>query len=171
MSEHDWSQRMLDALAAERVEFLPFVPDGVLAPLLVLAAERTEFTLLPLTREEEGVGVAAGVALAGRRTALLMQTSGMGNCLNAIGSLVMAQDIPLLMVVTERGGIGETVSTQIPFGGALRRVLAAMGITCVELDDAAEIPVVVPGAVELAEISRVPVVLLVTARMLAGAAA
>lgn len=171
MSEHDWSQRMLDALVAERVEFLPFVPDGVLAPLLVLAAERPEITLLPLTREEEGVGVTAGIALAGRRAALLMQASGMGNSLNAIGSLVMAQDVPLLMVVTERGGLGETVSTQIPFGGALRRVLGAMGITCIEVTDPAEIPDLVPGAVALAETSRVPVVLLVTARMLAWGAA
>lgn len=165
LSEHNWSQRLLDALAAERVEFLPYVPDGVLAPLLTLAAERPEFTLLPLSREEEGVGVAAGVHLAGRRAALLMQASGMGNSLNAIGSLVMAQRIPLLMVVTERGGLGETVSTQVPFGAALRRVLDAVGIHCYEIADPAAIPRIVPGAVQLAELSRVPVVLLITSQI------
>jgi len=165
MSEQVWPQRLLDALADAGVGLLPYVPDGVLAPVLELAAARPEFTLVPLTREEEGVGIACGAFLGGGRAALLLQTSGMGNSLNAIGSLAMAQRIPLLMVVTERGGLGETVSTQIPFGAALRRVLDAVGICWHEITEPRQVAGVVAGAAQQCFVSRVPVVLLLSARL------
>jgi sulfopyruvate decarboxylase subunit alpha len=152
------------------VEILPYVPDGVLAPLLNRAAERG-FGLVPLTREEEGIGVLSGVYLGGRRGALLMQTSGLGNSLNAIGSLAMAQRIPLPMVVTERGGLGEKVATQIPFGSALPRILAAMGISVFEVSQASQTFDVVTGATEMAYVSRVPTVILIKSILSMEAAA
>lgn len=162
---------MLDAFAAEGIEYLPYLPDGALAAMVTEAGARPEFSVIPLTREEEGVGVATGVYLAGRRAALLMQVSGLGNSLNAIGSLAMAQRIPLLMLITERGGLGETVATQIPFGAAAHRVLDAIGIPCFDLKREDEIPALVRGAVGLAFTSRVPVAILAKAQLLMGAAA
>lgn len=156
---------MLDALAAQDVAFLPFLPDGVLAPLIDRASLRAEFTPIQVTREEEGVAIAAGMHLAGQRSALLMQVSGLGNSLNVLGSLVLAQRIPLLMFVTERGGLGETVSTQIPFGGAAPRVLDAVGISHFDLSLSEDVDDVVSGAVELAFVSRVPVAVMITARL------
>lgn len=165
MSEQLWPQLLLDALAEADVGLLPYVPDGVLAPVIDLAGARPEFTLVPLTREEEGVGIACGAFLGGRRAALLMQTSGMGNSLNAVGSLAMAQRIPLLMVVTERGGLGETVSTQIPFGAALRRVLDAVAIPYHEVTAPSQVAAVTAGAAKQCFVSRVPVVVLLSARL------
>lgn len=162
---------MLDAFAAEGIAYLPYLPDGALASMVTEAGERSEFSIIPLTREEEGVGIAAGVYLAGQRAALLMQVSGLGNSLNAIGSLAMAQRIPLLMLVTERGGLGETVSTQIPFGAAAHRVLDAIGISCFDLKHEEEIPALVRGASQLAFISRVPVAILAKAQLLLASAA
>lgn len=152
---------MLRAFSKGGIEFLPYVPDGVLAPLLAEAGKRADFQLVPLTREEEGVGVLSGVYLGGRRGALLMQTSGIGNSLNVIGSLAIAQRIPLLMVVTERGGLGERVATQIPFGAALHRILEAMTISVFEIARPSEVLETVVGAADMAYISRVPVVVLV----------
>ena len=160
MPENEWSEIMLEAFSASEVEILPYVPDGVLAPLLDRAAEKN-FTLMPLTREEEGVGVLAGVYLGGRRGTLLMQSSGMGNSLNVIGSLAMAQRIPLPIIVTERGGLGEQVSTQIPFGGALTRILEAMGISVFEVNKVDETFDTVTAANEMAYISRVPTVVVI----------
>jgi sulfopyruvate decarboxylase subunit alpha len=157
-----WVDVLLDAFAAEDITFLPFLPDGVLAPLVVAADAREGFTLVPLTREEEGVGIAAGAAAAGRRTALVCQVSGIGNSLNAIGSVVMAQRIPLLLLVSERGGLGETVSTQIPFGGAFRRILDSMGIPWFDVDDVDRIPALVRGAAALCYTSRTVVALILT---------
>jgi len=160
LPQPDWSDELLDALVESGVEFVPYVPDEVLSRVLVKAAARPELTLLPLTREEEGVGIACGVALAGRRSALMMQTTGMGNSLNAIGSVAMAQRVPLLIVVSERGGLGETVSTQLPLGASLRRILDAMAIPCFETTRADEVARLVAGAAETAFISRTTVVVL-----------
>jgi sulfopyruvate decarboxylase subunit alpha len=162
---------MLDALASADVTYLPYLPDGVLAPLVTQAQNRPEFTVIPLTREEEGVGIAAGIHLGGGRAVLAMQVSGLGNSLNAIGSLVMAQRIPLLMLITERGGLGETVSTQVPFGAAAKRVLETVGVPTYELTAEDDIQFVVSGAAELAYTSRVAVAMIVKAQLLSGGAA
>lgn len=165
-----WSKRLLDAFAAEGICYLPYLPDGVLAPVVAEAVARPEFTVIPLTREEEGVGIAAGIALTGQRAALLMQVSGLGNSLNAIGSLVMAQRIPLLMVITERGGLGETVSTQVPFGAAAARVLAAVGIPTYDLVREEDVAPLVRGAAKLCYTSRTAVAIVVKSHMLTGSA-
>lgn len=161
-----WHKRVLDALNAKDVQFLTYLPDGVLAPLIDLARSRSEFDLVQVTREEEGVAVAAGMHLAGRRSALLMQVSGLGNSLNVLGSLVLAQRIPLLMFVTERGGLWETVSTQVPFGSAATRVLDAIGIGHFDLSHEEDVDATVSGAVDLAFVSRVPVALMITTSLL-----
>ncbi len=156
----DWSDELLDALVAADIEFVPYVPDEVLARVLVKAQDRPELTLVPLTREVEGVGIACGVALGGRRSALMMQSTGMGNSLNAIGSVAMAQRLPLLIIVSERGGLGEIVSTQLPLGGSLKRILGAMAIPFFETTRADEVAALVAGAAETAFISRTTVVVL-----------
>jgi len=157
-----WYVDILDVLAEEGVRYLPHVPDKTISKLLEEAASREEFEPISLAREEEGVGVLAGVHLGGERGALLLQTSGMGNCLNAIGSLTAAQRFPFLAVVTERGGLAENVSTQIPFGYALPQILRSMGVQCHEIDDPAVVSKATRGAVTTAFVSRAPVVLLLT---------
>lgn len=156
----DWSDELLDALEAADIEFLPYVPDEVLARVLDKAAQRSGLRLIPLTREEEGVGIACGIALAGRRCALMMQATGMGNSLNAIGSVALAQRIPLLIVVSERGRLGEIVSTQLPLGGSLRRILDAMAIPYFETTRRDEVAPLIAGAAETAYVSRTTVVTL-----------
>ncbi|WP_370327107.1 thiamine pyrophosphate-binding protein [Euzebya sp.] len=163
-----WTATLLDGLEAAGVTHLPYLPDKPLATVVTDAEQRDGLVTIPLTREEEGVGIAVGLNLAGRRSALMMQASGMGNSLNAIGSVAMAQRIPLLLVVTERGGLGETVSTQVPFGAALPRVLDAMAVRCVPLTDAEDVEETTRLAAELAFTSRQVVVLHVTAGMIKG---
>ena len=88
---------------------------------------------IPVTREEEGVGIAAGAALGGKRPALLMQNSGLGNALNALLSLTKLYRLPLSLVVSQRGGKGEPVSAQIPMGKATPNLLKAAGIDYVKI--------------------------------------
>lgn len=163
-----WHQDVLDAFEEGGVRYLPFVPDKAISKLLDEAAAREAFEPIALTREEEGVGLLAGVHLAGKRGALLMQASGMGNCLNAIGSLTIAQRFPLLAVVTERGGLAEDVSTQVPFGYALPRILRTMGVQCHELEDVSKVAPAVRGAITTAFVSCIPVVLLLTSYVTKG---
>ncbi len=167
MTNLDWRPEALRALSHSGVGVVPFVPDGALAPLIV-KAEAEGFRLVSVAREEEGVGVLSGVYLAGRRGALLMQSSGMGNSLNVIGSLSMAQRIPLPIIVTERGGLGEKVATQIPFGHAMTRMLELMGIPVFELSRVDETFETIVDAVEMAYISRVTTVTIIKSALSRG---
>jgi sulfopyruvate decarboxylase subunit alpha len=83
---------------------------------------------VPVTREEEGVGILAGAALAGKRPLLLMQNSGLGNCVNALASLTGLYELPLFLLMTHRGGMSERIVAQKPMGAAAPRVLDALGI-------------------------------------------
>jgi sulfopyruvate decarboxylase TPP-binding subunit len=91
---------------------------------------------VPLTAEEEGVGICAGADLVGERAILCMQSSGVGNCVNFL-SLFKGGRFPMLMLVTMRGDHGEMNPWQYPMGQAVEWVLAAMGVLTfrVERDD------------------------------------
>src|SRR5258708_19969922 len=80
-----------------------------------------------LKTEEEGIGLAAGAWLGGEKSVLLMQSSGVGNVINAAGMLKTCR-IPLLMIVTMRGEEGEFNSWQVPMGEATPAVLEAMDV-------------------------------------------
>lgn len=93
------------------------------------------FSHIELTREEEGVGIAAGAALTGRRPALLIQSSGMGNMVNALASLTQFYGLPLLLMFSWRGVYKEGIEAQKPMGALLPRLLEAMGIEYRILED------------------------------------
>lgn len=98
------------------IDFVASVPCVNLQELLTLLGEDPDIIHLPATREEEGVGLCAGAWMGGRRPALLMQNSGLGNCINALASLDMLYGIPLLMIISHRGGKGEPIIGQVPMG-------------------------------------------------------
>jgi sulfopyruvate decarboxylase subunit alpha len=83
---------------------------------------------VPVTREEEGVGLCAGAWMGGRKPALLMQNSGLGNCINALASLDLLFGIPLLMIISHRGSAGEPMVGQMPMGRLTSRLLDTMEI-------------------------------------------
>ena len=90
------------------INFATSVPCVNLQELLALVSGDPEIIHVPVTREEEGVGICAGAWMGGRRPALLMQNSGLGNSINALASLDILYGIPLLMIISHRGGKGET---------------------------------------------------------------
>jgi len=104
------------------------VPCVNLQELLTLVENDEEIIHVPVTREEEGVGICAGAWMAGRRPALLMQNSGLGNSINALASLDMLYGIPLLMIISHRGGKGEPIIGQVPMGQLTVPLLDAMDV-------------------------------------------
>ena len=104
------------------------VPCVNLQELLALVENDEEIIHVPVTREEEGVGICAGAWMAGRRPALLMQNSGLGNSINALASLDMLYGIPLLMIISHRGGKDEPIIGQVPMGQLTVPLLDAMKI-------------------------------------------
>jgi sulfopyruvate decarboxylase subunit alpha len=106
-----------------------YVPDNPLAHVLrVFATRYPDVRLVLATREEEAFGIAAGLYLGGRRPAVLLQSSGLGNSLNALTSLLIPYRIPMLMVVSMRGDEGEWNPAQMPMGRAVRAILDSIGI-------------------------------------------
>ncbi len=124
-----------------------YVPDNPLSHVLrTFRADHSDVRLMLATREEEAFGIAAGLYLAGRQPALMFQSSGLGNSLNAITSLFLPYQIPALMVISMRGDESEWNAAQVPMGRALPAILDAMAVPFVTASDAAE----VAGLVQLA---------------------
>jgi len=141
------------------IDFATSVPCVNLQELLDLVGKDPDIIHLPVTREEEGVGLCAGAWMGGRRPALLMQNSGLGNCINALASLDFLYGIPLLMIISHRGVAGEPIVGQVPMGQLTAPLLDAMQIphfspVCSEAED------VVNSARSLAAASRRPVAVL-----------
>ena len=110
------------------ISFAASVPCINLQRLLDLVEGDTDIIHVPVTREEEGVGLCAGAWMGGWRPALLMQNSGLGNCINALASLDFLYGIPLLMIISHRGGAGEPILAQAPMGQLTVPLLDAMEI-------------------------------------------
>src|ERR1700755_109775 len=102
-----WHAIIHETLKANDVRLVTYVPDRVLTPLIKSIEADDFFTVLAPTREEEAVGICSGAWMAGMRGALLMQTSGFATLANVLASLAVPFQIPLVMIVSERGTLGE----------------------------------------------------------------
>jgi sulfopyruvate decarboxylase subunit alpha len=153
----DWNEAIAQTLKASGIEMVAYVPDEVTDRLLRLLAADPVFTMAPVTREEEGVAVLAGGFLGGKRGALVLQGSGIGNSINALCGLCIGYQIPLLMIVSERGRLGEFNPVQVPLGRALPRILDALGIQAFWIQREEQAANIVAGAVKLAFAGGLPV--------------
>jgi sulfopyruvate decarboxylase alpha subunit len=164
----DWSSRLVDSLKANQIEFVAHVPDEVTGHVLTLLEADPAVAVVSVTREEEGVGVLAGAALGGKRGALIIQGSGVGNAINALASLCVGSQIPLLMIISERGRLGEFNPVQIPLGRAMPRIFEALGIQSFWINTIDEIGPLLDGAAGLAFASSLPVALLLPTTLTGG---
>lgn len=124
-------EELITILKTNGVDLTTSLPCEKIKTLLEMAARA--FTHLPLTREEEGVGICAGAALAGRRPALFVQSSGIGNMINALLSLTQFYELPLAIFVSQRGIYKEKIEAQFPMGQRLPAMLAGAGIAYTEI--------------------------------------
>ena len=130
-----WACGVCAGLHAGGCRVVVYVPDNPLSHILeVFKRDYPDVRATLAMREEEALGIAAGLYLGGARPVLMMQSSGLGNTLNALGSLLLAYRIPALFVISMRGGMGEWNSAQVPMGRAVVPVLDAFGIRHLEID-------------------------------------
>jgi sulfopyruvate decarboxylase alpha subunit len=130
-----WPDGIYEALLAAGVQQVAYVPDAGHRRLIELAHANPSLATVVLTSEEEGVGLLVGAHLGGQKGVLLMQSSGVGNCINAL-ALPAECRIPLLMLVTMRGEFAEFNPWQVAMGQATPAALAAMGVIVLRADDA-----------------------------------
>ncbi len=122
-----WQSAVANALADRGVTVAAYVPDTRLQGVLTGLADRS-VALRSLTREEECVAYAVGQRMAGGRPVVLMQSSGLGNSINALGSLAVPYRLGIPMVLSMRGTLGEANPSQVPMGRATVPLLTALGI-------------------------------------------
>jgi sulfopyruvate decarboxylase alpha subunit len=137
MTAPTWAAGVCAGLQASGCRHVVYVPDNPLSQVLaVLSADYPELRTTLATREEEAVGIAAGLALGGERPALMMQSSGVGNAVNGLASLLVAYHLPALLLVSMRGDPGEWNWAQVPMGRAVGPILDALGIQHLTVDRA-----------------------------------
>ncbi|MEO1264847.1 MAG: phosphonopyruvate decarboxylase, partial [Pseudomonadota bacterium] len=136
-----------------------------LTPLLKMVAADDAMRLVTLSTEEEGMGIVAGQWLGGRRAMIAMQSSGVGNCINALG-LPAIFGAPCLMLVTMRGVWGEFNPWQVQMGSATEPVLSAVGVKCFPVAKPAEVAETFAAAADLAFNGGMSAAVLVSQRVI-----
>ena len=161
----EWQDRIFEVLKAGDVRQVAYVPDAGHARLIERVEGAPEMRGIVLTTEEEGVALACGAWLGGERAALLMQSSGVGNCVNMF-SLVSNCRFPFLTLVTMRGEWAEFNPWQVPMAKATQGVLESMGFSVYRVTRADDVEETVQAAVDLAFESDQAVAVLLSQRLI-----
>lgn len=148
-ASHSWPAEVYESLIKMDITQAAYVPDGGLANLIDVCEASTKINAVPLTSEQEGVAMLCGAYLGGARGVLLMQSSGVGNCINMLS---MAEEcrIPLLILVTMRGQWAEFNPWQVPMGQGVDAALKNAGVIVNSVDQLTEIGDTVLAAAQLA---------------------
>ena len=160
-----WPEELHQILRDQNIRQVAYVPDSGHARLIDLARADRHMRAVPLTTEEEGVALAAGAWLGGEKSVLLLQSSGVGNCINHLGTVRECR-FPLLMLITMRGQKGEFNPWQVPMGQATPQVLRAMGVAVHEASGAADVAAQVDASMRIAHGSYCGAAVLIAQRLI-----
>ena len=130
----NWQNRLYQTLKNDGIKLFSYVPDAGHKILIDNAKRDDSVTSIPLTSEGEGIGIAAGSYLGGSKAVLLMQSSGVGNCINQL-SLIKHGQFPFFTIITMRGEFGEENPWQFAMGEAVIPTLNAMGVSCIKIEE------------------------------------
>ncbi len=160
-----WPHALYDLLRRAGVTQFAYVPDAGHKVLIDRSLADPDAQSIPLTTEEEGVALLAGADLGGARGVLLMQSSGVGNCINML-SLTNGGRFPFLTLVSMRGDYGEGNPWQFAMGQAVEPVLKAMGVICLRAERPDEVIATASAALTMAFQSGMAVAVLLTQKLI-----
>ena len=166
--ERGWAETIAHCLKESEVSLIAYVPDASVARVTELLESDPFFHVVPATREEEAIGVASGAYAAGRNAAVFMQSSGFGNCINALASLCIPSRIPIPLFINLRGQLGEFNTAQVQMGRSTRPILDVLGLTYYTLDDPLTLERKVCGALQLCYASHEPLAFCMTPELHGG---
>lgn len=161
----DWPFELFDVLKAAGIRQMTYVPDAGHSTLIQLFNADPEIKTNVLTTEEEGIAIATGAWLGGQRSVVLMQSSGVGNCINML-SLPVQTRTPLLMLVTMRGEWAEFNPWQVPMGQATEASLKAIGFTVMRAETGEDLVEIVSQAAAMAFDADQQIAVLIGQRLL-----
>jgi sulfopyruvate decarboxylase alpha subunit len=164
MSVH-WSRGLYDLIKQQGIRQVSLVPDAGHSALIRLCEADPDLRMVRLTTEEEGIALAVGAWLGGEKSVLLMQSSGVGNCINMLSMLSVCQ-VPLAILVTMRGDWAEFNPWQVPMGRATKNVLEEMGVLVNRADSEEDVVPLAEGTLRIAYNTLRPAALLIGQRIL-----
>ena len=165
MSNPGWQQAVYDVIKASGIRLVGYVPDAGHAALIDYARNDDAMHDVLLTTEAEGIPLCAGAWLGGMRSLLLMQSSGVGNCVNMF-SLQRIARYPMVLLVTMRGEYAEFNPWQVPMGSTTQALLETCGFRVERVSDGTEAAETVQAAIDFAYHSDVGVAVLLSQKML-----
>ena len=165
MTNPDWPHEIYQALKRAGVRVVGYVPDGGHKRLIELCLADPEMRGVVLSTEEEGIGLAAGAWLGGERSVLLMQSSGVGNCINVLGMMHECR-FPFLTLITMRGEQGEFNPWQVPMGQATQAVLESMSVAVQRVSEGRDAGATVASAAERAHATQSAQAVLIAQRVI-----
>jgi len=160
-----WPEDIFAILQRYDVRQVPYVPDAGHSQLIQRVLGSSTMRGIPLTTEEEGVALLAGAWAGGQRGVLLMQSSGVGNCINML-SLTQIFRFPFLTLVTMRGEWGEFNPWQVPMGSTTQGVFELSGICVLRATEPGEVRDVVEAAASQAYNACTPTAVLLSQRLI-----
>ena len=160
-----WPDDIFQVLQGYRIRQVVYVPDAGHTTLIKRCQNSKNMISIPMTTEEEGVALLAGAWLGGDRGVLLMQSSGVGNCINML-SLTHICRMPLLMLVTMRGEWGEFNPWQVPMGQNTERVLTTSDVVTYQVDDADQVRETVEAAARMVFEGQTAAAVLISQRLI-----
>jgi sulfopyruvate decarboxylase alpha subunit len=160
-----WPEEIFAILQRFDVRQVPYVPDAGHSELIQRVLASKTMRCIPLTTEEEGVALLAGAWAGGQRGVLLMQSSGVGNCINML-SLTQVFRFPFLTLVTMRGEWGEFNPWQVPMGSSTQAVFELSGIRVLRASQPVEVREVVEAAASQAYNACTPTAVLLSQRLI-----
>tara|TARA_B110000003_G_scaffold206360_1_gene205221 strand:+ start:132 stop:650 length:519 start_codon:yes stop_codon:yes gene_type:complete len=137
-SKINWQNKLFQILKKEKITIFTYVPDAGHKILIDNAIKDNSINAIALTSEQEGIGIAAGAYLGGSKAVLLMQSSGVGNCINQL-SLIKHGQFPFLTIITMRGEYGEGNPWQYAMGEAVIPSLNSIGVQCLRINNEDEV--------------------------------
>ena len=164
-SQDNWADNLYDKLRSMDISLFTYVPDAGHSVMINRALADPDVTSVPLAAEEEGVSLLAGAHLGGSRGVLLLQSSGVGNCINML-SLTNIGRFPLVSIVSMRGDYGEQNPWQFPMGQGTQACLEAMGTICLRVETPDDVVPAIEAAVNMAYRSDQSVALLLSQRLI-----
>jgi sulfopyruvate decarboxylase alpha subunit len=161
----EWPEEIYGLLREAGIDQFAFVPDAGHDYLIKRSIADPDVHAIALTTEEEGVGLLAGAHLGGSRGVLLMQSSGVGNCINLL-SLIRTGRFPFLTLISMRGDFGEGNPWQIPMGQSTQPVLEACDVICMRIDEPGDVEGTISAAITMAFNSEIPIAVLLGQKLL-----
>ena len=165
MSDLSWQEAVFKVLKDSAIEMVAYVPDAGHSILIEKSRCDAAIEDVVLTTEEEGVALCTGAWLGGKRSTLLMQSSGVGNCINMF-SLQQMTRTPLVVIVTMRGEYAEFNPWQVPMGSSTEQALKLCQFKVMKVERAEEAAETVQAAIDMAYSSSIAVAVLLSQKML-----